>query len=241
MKRQKMQLQITQDQSPTLCHNMEFMHNKKGAFSESLHIYYKALKKAHKLTQNTRCYCLSLGLGLGYNEMLWAVFFILHKRALGSWRLASFEKDTYLNSCFLKWVQFSLPQTHLLYQAYEMMERKIEKHFAIEKHQVRRSLLEQHQAKNWILNEGLNFQTKPYPFQCILYDAYSEASCSKLWNLYFLYFFIENFTDSLCVFSTYAAKGSLTRLLVKKSFKVDILSGFGGKRHFTWAVRKRFG
>ncbi|MBK7845346.1 MAG: hypothetical protein IPJ71_17000 [Bdellovibrionales bacterium] len=67
------QIEITQDGSPTLRLRDssglgESMHNLKGAFSETLYIYLPTLQRAFEW-QEPETRLLSVGLGLGYNEL----------------------------------------------------------------------------------------------------------------------------------------------------------------------------
>ena len=94
----------TSDGSPSLCianstGYTEKMHHSAGALSESIYIYYAALEAATQRQWPIRA--LSLGLGLGYNEILVAAHAVKRN---GSAVLYSFEIEPALIKSFLDWV-----------------------------------------------------------------------------------------------------------------------------------------
>src|SRR5262249_23635737 len=109
--RRKMQFQVvsTLDGSPTLRLFQdgkwtETMHSPKGAWSETLYIYADAMKAALEHGWPLRVF--SLGLGLGYNELVYAAHAVqLEESRLAHCHMSSYEAVTFLSESFLHWIE----------------------------------------------------------------------------------------------------------------------------------------
>jgi|GEM_PF-367453 len=81
----------------------EPMHSSKGAWSETLHIYYPALSRSlagfspHQAQWNVA----SIGLGLGYNEILAAALALKNNLKSDSLEIVSFESQAELRAAFV--------------------------------------------------------------------------------------------------------------------------------------------
>lgn len=235
----------TGDGSPTLEFHydsgvVEKMHHGKGAFSETLYIYKPALS-------GTRI--LSIGLGLGYNEIMTAGYAV--KEGLeDTFFLMSFEKETFLSSQLLSYLQQTtfidlsafFPPTALrddFMIAFEDIFTRMAAHFGIEASQIRSTL------SNWVLQSQWMLQgefvvangMQQDPFHGIFFDAFSDKMSPEFWSEEFLGHFLDLWAAPSCILSTYAAKGILTRALKAKGFNVELREGFGGKKESTLAFR----
>jgi hypothetical protein len=131
------QFSSTEDGSPTVSISSsptpsEKMHHSAGAFSESIAIYLSTVDlaavelaavegtavelaaeelSAPKSTQaqNPKLRILSIGLGLGYNEILITAYSLKHN--LSDVTLESFESDPFLKDTFLSWIHSNLTQS----------------------------------------------------------------------------------------------------------------------------------
>lgn len=240
------QIEITQDGSPTLrlmdsSGLGESMHNLKGAFSETIYIYLPTLQTAFQW-QEPETRLLSVGLGLGYNELLTAAY-SLKNFPNHPWCLLSYETKDFLRSNFMSWLD-GIPRTTQtdseLFGVYDVILDLVSREMNVPQAAVRNQLKRMAAAKTWIICETLRPSEDP-PFRAhgIFYDAFSSQTSPELWNESNLDQFFIRFADFPCVLSTYAATGSLKRALKKADFKVEFIPGFGGKRQSTSAVRDR--
>ena len=226
------QIEYTADGSPTLrLEGAEPMHSLEGALSESLYIYGPTIDFA--LCQ-ADAKIFSLGLGLGYNEMIAAA--ALSGRT-GEWPwIYSSESLTWLKKSFQQWIE---NQSSPLSRVYESMAEGISKRFSIAPEILKDNLVKLHKMQKLVflgpLNQSLSL---PDRFHGILYDAFSLKTTPQLWTPDFLDFFLKTYACDTCAFSTYAATGNLKRALTKNQFKIEQKAGFGKKRESTFALRE---
>ena len=221
------QLLLTEDQSPTLrslkLSNQETMHHRGGAYSEAQMIYGNPLR--HALNKGAKS-VLSMGLGLGYNELLVASEAI--KKDHQSIQLLSFESDPFLVEQFLEFLSTKTSDPYL--QIAKRFDENIEK--------MCQWLIQAKQSGNWVIKGALTNQTHfEQGYEVIFYDAFSSKSSSELWSEDFLNHFLKNATAQKCVFTTYACTGALKRALKNQGFQVTIREGFQSKRDSTLAER----
>ena len=232
---------VTEDKSPSLKMNLEgaeWMHSSGGAYAETQYIYGEAARLAIDRGLNQ---FLSVGFGLGYNEVLsFAESVKILDRPPKS--LYSFEADAYLYESFLDWLKAKLhskvPDPLLVFEA---MYEAFEKDYGTQvMGRVCESMLAAIQDGRWQhLGRLENFSGwgEVAPFQCIYYDAFSSKSSPELWGEAYLAEFLEKAADEACVFSTYACTGALKRSLVKSGFELTVRKGFHVKKESTLAQR----
>ncbi len=256
----------TGDGSPTLRlkdnHRNEIMHHSQGAYTETLTIYGKALQEAtrlvsglattpspeaaHSATPNSiKLRVLSLGLGVGYNEMLVACM-VGAKLDL----LWTFESSTELVDHFVQWLQTSErgqathsgPQDQWN-QLYNEASEKFRCGFTgLQANTIPLQLANLLACGKWQIKgqlDGSSLSSSPptTDFHCLLYDAFSNRTSPELWTEDFLNLFIQKFAAKTCAFATYAATGALKRALKQNGFEVLKTPGFAGKRESTLAIR----
>ena len=235
----------TGDGSPTLEFHydtgiIEKMHHGKGAFSETLYIYKPALI-------GTRI--LSIGLGLGYNEIMTAAYAV--KEGLeDSFFLMSFEKESFLSEQLLNYVQYATHTDLSVYFtptalrddfmiAYEDIFTRMATHFGIDPTQIKSTLAKWIMEGRWVLSGEFAVENGAHqePFHGIFFDAFSDKMSPEFWSEEFLLRFLDLWSAPSCILTTYAAKGVLTRALKAKGFNVELREGFGGKKESTLATR----
>jgi tRNA U34 5-methylaminomethyl-2-thiouridine-forming methyltransferase MnmC len=223
-------LVATEDGSPSLCwinsETTETMHHRGGAYAETQQIYGSAVRRAFAEVKDDEVAFLSLGLGMGYNEILVALESV---RSQKTFKLISYEADTFLVERFLAWVNSvdANPVYPFVAQLFSSDAVEIEK--------VKIALRTALQNKQWIICGALvdQFQAPPFLVHCVLYDAFSSKTSPHLWIEEFLNRFLQSFAAADCIFSTYACIGTLKRALKSQNFKLTIRDGFFGKRNST--------
>ena len=228
----------TDDGSPTVrVDDSEAMHSLRGAFSETVYIYGSAIEECLKRGFTPRV--LSLGLGLGYVEILSAAFFRKYGVRGGG---ESFELLPELRSWFFDWARSRAdlvpPEFCKVYDA--ILERT-----AAETGQaslaIRAELAAMLSSENWRLNGPLSSELiplrPPRKFGCICFDAFSNKTSPDLWTEEFLSSFFSDVSAPGAVVSTYACTGALKRSLRTAGYDLDIRAGFANKRESTFAIR----
>lgn len=214
----------------------EAMHSLKGAFSETVYIYGTAIETA--LTKGFQPSVLSMGLGLGYVELLAAGLF-LKNGVLPHAGGVSFEIIPELRAWFQSWLagdSAALPAE--FHRTYDEIARRTAVHLAVDADEIRSALAGLVREKRWRIEEALTTRTVfQVRFGCICFDAFSSKTTPDLWTEEFLKNFLAAAADERCVLSTYACTGALKRALRDAGFSLDIRMGFASKRDSTFAVR----
>lgn len=229
----------TEDESPTLrmikpCRedfsDGESMHHSGGAWKETRYIYLPVIDWVRaRGIKNPRF--LSLGLGLGYVEMM------LASEIESLFKIFSFEVVPELKDFLIRWAcGKSLPrEIELVYDQVAAHVLK-DKELSVEDLKMRlKTLLKE---ERWILLGALEDSFgEAQPCHGIMYDAFSKNVSPQLWSPEFLSRFLQNWTAPECCLSTYSCTGNLKRSLIAENFRLVIRPGFQGKRDSTWAER----
>lgn len=235
--------ETTEDGSPTVRiaqasgtdATSEAMHSLRGAFSETVYIYGSALETA--LSRGFTPSVLSMGLGLGYVEILATGLFIkagLADQARGE----SFEIVPELREWFRAWLLDDGRTPEGFSNAYREILLRVAKHAGVADHEIRAELARMVSDGRWVLSEALTAESDfSGRFGCICFDAFSSKTTPELWTEEFLKHFLATAADERCVLSTYACTGALKRALRHSGFDLDIRMGFSSKRDSTFAVR----
>jgi len=215
----------------------EAMHSLKGAFSETAYIYGEAIETT--FTRGFSPTVLSMGLGLGYIELLAAGLF-LKNDALAGARGVSYEIIPELRDWFQDWLlegeKSDIPND--FQKAYTEILRRVAMHVGRSASDVRQALKAMVRERRWLFAEALGVHTVfEQRFACVCFDAFSSKTNPDLWSEEFLRSFLENATEENCVLSTYACTGTLKRALRESGFDLDVRMGFANKRDSTFAVR----
>lgn len=241
------QIEFTLDGSPTLRlfdgHKWsEAMHSPKGAFSESLYIYSQAMEVCRRRGWDLKV--LSIGLGLGYNELLFAAHYSMLSPAQKSHALLeSYESELFLRETFLNWCLAKEPSSDKnseLHNVYSIISSLVAEQFATPQEALRLILCEMYLAKKWQIHGAFTENTQTTsPMSCICFDAFSSKTTPSLWQEQCLDNILRNFCADNCIFATYAATGALTRKLLNAGFREPKRAGFSGKRESTFAERSQ--
>lgn len=233
----------TSDNSPTLrilsTENMDFsaesMHHSGGAYSETNLIYGTPIKQTFKYIP--RPFFISVGLGLGYVELVIAAESILAKK---DFSLLTYESVPELITFFSEWLNDSSQISIDVKVVYDLILNHITQDLNIQK-QLKDILKQKLVDKTWAINKQLSAENiVKVEANCVCYDAFSSKTNPELWDENFLDSFVYQSTQINCLFSTYASKGTLKRALKKNNFLVLNREGFMGKRNSTLAFRGIF-
>jgi hypothetical protein len=229
-------LRLWKDQQPP-----EAMHHLGGALSESIYIYGAAIEEALKRNSTGPLRVLSVGLGLGYNEFLTALYATLAGR---EFRILSFESEEALRTHFINWLQrtASDPEQGPFHSIYDSVLAHVARRFDFDPGKLKDLLAHAYVESAWNIEGDLTLhvgetQNSQTTWHCILYDAFSSGATPVLWQEEFLVKFLNRAAAADCVFTTYAATGALRRALTRVGFRAEKKPGFAGKRESTWAVR----
>lgn len=222
---------ISESEAPS-----EAMHSLKGAFSETVYIYGSALERASKDGLPTRV--LSMGLGIGYVEMLATAIALRDSREIEG---ESFEIVPELRDYFRAWLSREGELPPEFKKAYdEICERTGKEIFGDKRNadDIRSTLAAAVAEDRWFLRHDLSAETAfAHKFGTICFDAFSSKSTPDLWTDDFLKAFLEKAAAPSCVLSTYACTGALKRALKAEQFEITIKEGFSSKRDSTFAFR----
>jgi len=222
----------TADGSPSLeGDHGEAMHNRKGALSETLEIYGGAFMLACEMVEKPKT--LSVGLGLGYNEIMIAALALKSQKS--ELELLSYEVNDELRSSWLNWI---IGKDSILAPTYEKICHLLEVQMELNKDHIKPWLVQQYENQIWKLDSRLDSNTLfSDKFNCILYDPFSSKTNPECWDENFIIELLTKCAAQNCVLSSYASKGTLKRALKNQGFIVNNPEGFGGKGNRTLAVR----
>lgn len=229
---------MTADGSPSLSiadasGYVEKMHHSDGALSESLYIYGDAIDAA--LNAGWPLRVLSLGLGLGYNELITAAKAVRHEIPPEQALLYSFEIEPLLRESFVAWVQ----QTPSAFaELYDQILQSLAAQIQIEASAIRDWLRKAYETNCWRVRARFPDEAVDVKeMTCMLYDAFSNKMSPELWTEELITSQLQTLCAPGCVFSTYAATGALKRALRSTGFVKQDRRGFSGKRESTFAIR----
>lgn len=211
----------------------EKMHSTDGAISETSFIYGPVIEK---LTLLKNPHILSMGLGLGYNEILTTSMFLASK--VSNYTISSFEIVPELIKYFKSWAH---EQTNTpLDICYNSALKMIATQFKLQESSIKKRISESLENKSFlILGPATAVNSQSFLYNGILYDAFSNHTDPELWDEDYLDQFINNYCDTHnCYFSTYAATGNLKRILKKNNFTIEKRKGFARKRESTFAYKE---
>lgn len=236
-------IEITMDQSPTLRLDLkESMHHMGGAAGESVYLYYEALARFYCLCptrMNMDFTVLSFGFGLGYNEILTVLFFLINNLNLSSLKLDSREKDVFLYALFNTWLEAEGPTESIFNEVYAGIARSLKIDLAsIPMSKIKTALCELRNSGRWLqrgaITEVENFEGR---YDVVLYDAFSAKMDGLLWSEEFLFDFFKTQLSKHFVFSTYACTAVLKRAALNSQSYFDKRAGFMGKRNSSLIYR----
>lgn len=234
-----LEIYTTSDGSPTLSWQradgyVEKMHHSGGALEESIYIYHQALGLVLNEAPSARV--LSIGLGLGYNELLCLSEFC--KRGITNWRIWSFEAHPDLRHEFADWLTSGQASSELSL-VHEKLLNLIAQRLEVPVEEIRSTARAALQDGRLQLRHSFPDDIAEIDHaNLILYDAYSKKMDPHLWDERALIEKLGPLLDDRCFLATYAATGSLNRALKGLGFSLIPKPGFLGKRESTLARRE---
>ncbi len=228
---------ITADGSPTLSFArtdgyVEKMHHSGGALSESLYIYHCVAREACERGWPLRV--LSFGLGLAYNELL--AIGEAEKRGIRDWKVYSFETHPFLREGFAHWLR---AEPHGLSEILDQVAAGVASRLEIDPGALREETREGLSDGRLELREGFPESAEgTRDVTVVFYDAFSNKMEAGAWSEGTLQSKLGPCLAAKCLFTTYAATGSLNRGLKGLGFRLMDRPGFQGKRESTLAIRE---
>lgn len=213
----------------------EFSEFKKNKRLEDFFIQYSL--NSHLLQAQSDCRVLSMGFGLGYNELIFANWALENDIDINKLSLDSFELDENLYLAFNEWLELKEKPTETIY------DKILSSLFSeITSYEPTKQLLKTMLSrKTWRQNKAMTVDSLSIEkYSVILYDAFSSKTDPDLWSFNFLDKILKFHTQGCCVFSTYACKGELKRVLEANNFIFVKRPGFKGKRDASLAFRTNF-
>lgn len=225
----------TQDGSLTLAsvqQGSELMHHSGGALEETYFIYGRPLQRLFEDIPAPSIF--SLGLGLGYIEMVTAA---IGMRSRKPFQLLTMEIDQNLVNVMLNFLEESLPAGEIQQDLNSVLEAVAQK-FELDPGELKLSLKNASNEKAWqIHGEFSEASTPAAKFHGIMYDAFSSKTSPQLWTEEFLTNFLGACAEQNALLTTYAFTGNLKRALKNEHFEMIDRTGFQGKRQSTLGIR----
>lgn len=235
------EIEITKDDSPTLrlikppegaavsIHpGGESMHHTGGALSETCLIYGQAFQYGFEKNKNPAI--VSLGLGLGYVEVLACAYSLLHNSS--AFEIYSYESVPGLRKLF---EDFYLNEERS--EAYQWILNETAKTYQLRPEQLRlqvKTALKENRLK--LLGNFLDETENLKSFDVFCYDAYSKKTSPELWDEVLMTKVFSLGSIDSCI-SSYASNGVLKKALSQAGYQFEVLEGFQGKRNRTWAYK----
>lgn len=222
----------------------ERMHHPAGALTETIHIYGTAIGAVLNLLPG-KIRVLSVGLGLGYVEMVTEVMFHLKGRS-ADLELVSLENDVFFQKQFVDWCRRADKEmgssNEAQYPFHTFTDIDFRTQLALNAEpvsgRVRNSLKELQSAGRFEVLGDIRQMGGAGKFNLILFDLFSSKTNQELWAEPFLTQFLGERANEKCVFASYAATGNLKRALRHNGFTIAPVSGFAGKRETTLGHRQ---
>jgi tRNA U34 5-methylaminomethyl-2-thiouridine-forming methyltransferase MnmC len=176
---------------------------------------------------------ISVGLGLGYNEILIACEALQAEKT--PTKILSYEKQQFLMTGFQDWLKGN--ETALT-PTYNKILELFAKHYHLEASLVKSELLKFYELSILEFPGPLDANSSLSEQNGILFDAFSRKTSESLWDEVFLFYFFNAASAKTCTVATYACTGALKRVLKNLNYVLDIRKGYGKKRQSLFAHRK---
>lgn len=208
------------------------MHHRGGAYSETQLIYGDPLRSLYQQDLLSPS-ILSIGLGLGYNEVLVGFESMKSKK---NPRLVSYEAAPVLKEAFLRWVRGQEGEGLEIYNHAAQFFKKDYPEISIDS--VRMLLLQAFNKGDFEIRGALEAEMNlTGKYHLFLYDAFSSKTSPHLWDEAFLTKMFMDHAEVNAQVTTYACTGSLKRSLKASGFEVILREGFQSKRNSTLGIR----
>ncbi len=222
----------------SLLPDSELMHHSGGAVAETIYIYGHGLNEFTSRRKSDKDFVnvLSVGLGVGINEMVAAGIFLQQKIPTTRTKMQSLEVQPFLID---QWQTFVTGGENVseMYSVYAENLNQVARQLSVAVTEIKLYLKDAYQDA-WSAEGHLTPEFRPVEkAQVIFYDAYSSQTNPELWDESFLTEFLRISSASQSLLSSYASKSTLQRALKANGFKILKRSGFSGKRECLFAVK----
>lgn len=227
----------TGDGSPTLRVDGggESMHHSGGALAETDLIYGSAVREAFGFLNVPQPRLLSVGLGLGYVELM-AAGASLRTRKL--FEMSSLEAARPLVAVVTAWVRGELEACEIREGLDEVAARVAAHEGDVTAEELRLCLRRALVEERWRVGGVLSHLELPRgEYHGILYDVFAAKTYPDLWTEEHLTRFLSSCAARPAVFSTFACTGNLKRALRAAGFEFIKRDGFKGTRNSTLGRR----
>jgi hypothetical protein len=212
----------------------ELMHSVDGAFSETIYLYEDVVKYVLSQSEIKVPSFLSLGLGMGYVEILLCAY-LLKNNICNPVRIFSYEKEFELRDFFRKYI-FNEEIPAVFKNAYDDIISKFTIYYKLDS-DLKLAIQNKIKQNEIILNADYNMNTQlDYSINGLFFDAFSINTSPDLWEDSLLHK-ILSLCDTKAAFATYAARTHLKRVLLEHGFHLEKKKGYGGKKESTFAYR----
>ncbi len=232
------EIEKTKDNSPTLRmlngtdRGGESMHHTGGAFSETCLIYGQAFQKGFQVNPDPQI--VSLGLGLGYVEVLAVVYSMRYPGSRPV--IYSYETVDGLKTHFKEFYEEGKASTQFA-KTYQWILKQMAETYGFKTQDIQLQVQKAFKENRLQLLGNFTAEMNSLKsFDIFCYDAYSKKTSPELWNEALMTELFSKGSKTSCV-SSYASNGVLKRSLVAAGYQVEVLEGFQGKRNRTWAYR----
>jgi hypothetical protein len=212
----------------------ELMHSVDGAFSETVYLYEDIVKYA--LEQNIQNpVFLSLGLGLGYVEIL-VCCALLKQNSNQNITVFSYEKKEDLTNFFrCYFMGQDIPKP--FFECYEDILSKFATHYDLPKNSIFDAVKKRLFREEILLKSSFHQETKiEKPLNGLFFDAFSIKTSPDLWEEELIRKILGSCAPKAS-FATYACRSLLKSLLCEYQFTLHKKKGYGGKKQSTFATR----
>lgn len=211
----------------------ELMHSVDGAFSETIYLYENVVKFV--VDNNLPLHFLSIGLGIGYVEILICAYLLKHT-ITQPFQIFSFELEIDLRIFFSNFfAEKEIP--HLFKESYEQILNLYSSHYELQPLELKNFIKEKIESKQIKFYEGFDLNSEiQETVYGVFFDAFSANTCPNLWTD-ILITKILNLCGPKAAFATYASRAHLKKALQEKGFYLEKKVGFGGKKESTFAFK----
>jgi S-adenosyl-L-methionine-dependent methyltransferase len=217
----------------------ELMHSDRGAFSETIYVYSPVIEFIVRYNLNP--IFLSIGLGVGYIEIMIVAFLIgksPHLLENNLFCIQSFESENILIKLFKGYfLMEEIPEPFKI--CYDKIIDLNSEYFLIEKDTLKNMIRNMILNYKIVFNKGfLENSNINNPAHGIFFDAFSAQSSPGLWEEKVLKNIFHRRNCSLySSFATYASRTFLKKVLRENHFILEKKKGFSGKRECIFAER----
>lgn len=213
----------------------ELMHSVDGAFSETIHLYEDVVKYVFSQNLQQQPTFLSLGLGMGYVEILVCAY-VLKNHPNQPFKIFSFEKENDLRTFFKKFI-FGEEIPRVFQESYHQIINMFCSYYGISYDELKGGI------KNRIENNSielfgeynLHIQLEKL-INGLFFDAFSFNTSPELWADELIEKILRSCAPK-AAFATYASRSHLKKLLLGHGFTLEKKKGYGGKKESTFAYR----